>query len=331
MERPGGGDRRQRPAQPLDRVRLRRPRRARRGGAAAGRGRDRPRRSTRSRCARNLYAPELPDPDLLIRTSGELRISNFLLWQLAYSRARLRGHALARLRPPRARGRARGVRAAPPPLRRPVSAHELVLVADPGGGRRAAARARRRLARRLVAVRCSPSSPRSLALHEFFWIARPLRPLVLAGYTGAMLALLGAWLGGPVWMRRLPGRRSPLAFLLKGVSQTRQSLTVAVATTVLGAAWVGLGLAHILLLRDRPAEDGRLAVFTVLLAVFAADTIAYFAGRLVGRHRLAPVISPGQDVGGLRRRRRSPRCSCRSSRSTTRTSSTSGSRSCSAR
>jgi undecaprenyl diphosphate synthase len=35
--------------------------------------------------ARHLYAPELPDPDLLIRTSGELRISNFLLWQLAYA------------------------------------------------------------------------------------------------------------------------------------------------------------------------------------------------------------------------------------------------------
>jgi undecaprenyl diphosphate synthase len=35
--------------------------------------------------ARHLYAPELPDPDLLIRTSGELRISNFLLWQVAYS------------------------------------------------------------------------------------------------------------------------------------------------------------------------------------------------------------------------------------------------------
>ena len=35
--------------------------------------------------ARRLYAPEMPDPDLLIRTSGELRISNFLLWQLAYA------------------------------------------------------------------------------------------------------------------------------------------------------------------------------------------------------------------------------------------------------
>ena len=35
--------------------------------------------------AEHLHAPEMPDPDLLIRTSGELRISNFLLWQLAYS------------------------------------------------------------------------------------------------------------------------------------------------------------------------------------------------------------------------------------------------------
>jgi undecaprenyl diphosphate synthase len=35
--------------------------------------------------ASRLYAPELPDPDLLIRTSGEVRTSNFLLWQLAYA------------------------------------------------------------------------------------------------------------------------------------------------------------------------------------------------------------------------------------------------------
>ncbi|MCI2974899.1 MAG: polyprenyl diphosphate synthase [Ferrimicrobium sp.] len=35
--------------------------------------------------ASHLYQPEMPDPDLVIRTSGEYRISNFLLWQLAYS------------------------------------------------------------------------------------------------------------------------------------------------------------------------------------------------------------------------------------------------------
>lgn len=34
---------------------------------------------------RHLYAPDMPDPDLMVRTSGEFRTSNYLLWQLAYS------------------------------------------------------------------------------------------------------------------------------------------------------------------------------------------------------------------------------------------------------
>ena len=44
----------------------------------------RPTRSTRRPSARHLYYPDMPDPDLVIRTSGEHRISNFLLWELAY-------------------------------------------------------------------------------------------------------------------------------------------------------------------------------------------------------------------------------------------------------
>jgi undecaprenyl diphosphate synthase len=35
--------------------------------------------------AAHLYLPDVPDPDLLIRTSGEMRVSNFLLWQISYS------------------------------------------------------------------------------------------------------------------------------------------------------------------------------------------------------------------------------------------------------
>jgi undecaprenyl diphosphate synthase len=40
---------------------------------------------TEKAIARHLYFPDMPDPDLVVRTSGEFRISNFLLWELAYS------------------------------------------------------------------------------------------------------------------------------------------------------------------------------------------------------------------------------------------------------
>ena len=40
---------------------------------------------TEAEIERHLYTADLPDPDLMIRTSGEMRVSNFLLWQIAYS------------------------------------------------------------------------------------------------------------------------------------------------------------------------------------------------------------------------------------------------------
>ena len=42
-------------------------------------------RITERSIARRLHLPDMPEPDLLIRTSGEMRTSNFLLWQAAYS------------------------------------------------------------------------------------------------------------------------------------------------------------------------------------------------------------------------------------------------------
>ncbi|HYL86340.1 MAG TPA: isoprenyl transferase [Candidatus Angelobacter sp.] len=44
-----------------------------------------PARISEEQLSRHLYTEGLPDPDLLIRTSGEMRVSNFLLWQIAYS------------------------------------------------------------------------------------------------------------------------------------------------------------------------------------------------------------------------------------------------------
>ena len=137
-----------------------------------------------------------------------------------------------------------------------------------------------------------------VALHELYAMARSLRPLVLAGYAGALATLFGAHLGGAEWMAGGFTLTLLLAFLLYGVAETRQTATVTMSTTVIGVAWIALGLAHLLLLRDLP-EHGRLAIFTVLLAVFADDTAAYLVGRLVGRHKLAPALSPGKTWEGF--------------------------------
>ncbi len=50
-----------------------------------GNGRGASNKVTEEQLSRHLYTEGLPDPDLLIRTSGEMRVSNFLLWQIAYA------------------------------------------------------------------------------------------------------------------------------------------------------------------------------------------------------------------------------------------------------
>ena len=58
---------------------------ARRLATAAAAGEIDPQTLTEDDFAAALYHPEVPDPDLLIRTAGDLRVSNYLLWQIAYS------------------------------------------------------------------------------------------------------------------------------------------------------------------------------------------------------------------------------------------------------
>jgi phosphatidate cytidylyltransferase len=138
----------------------------------------------------------------------------------------------------------------------------------------------------------------ALSLHEYWLLAQPLRPLAPAGYAGGILALFGAHLGGVSWMLGGVLTTLVLAFALKAISAARQAATVAISGTLLGAVWIGLGLGFLILLRDLP-HNGRLLTFTVLLAVWGGDTLAYFGGRLVGRHRLAPAISPKKTWEGF--------------------------------
>jgi len=137
-----------------------------------------------------------------------------------------------------------------------------------------------------------------VALHELYAMAREQRPLVLAGYLGLVLALVGLELGGIPWM--LGGMLTTLvfSFVVFGLSDVRPSATASFGVTLLGVVWVGAGIGFLLLVRDIP-EHGFWAVVAVLFTVFAADTAAFFVGRSLGRHKLAPAISPGKTWEGL--------------------------------
>jgi phosphatidate cytidylyltransferase len=137
-----------------------------------------------------------------------------------------------------------------------------------------------------------------VGVHEFVTTARPLRPLAPAVYGGVILALVGAQTGGIAWLLGGFLATFVLGFVLHALSSTRAPTTAALGSTILGSAWIGLGLGFVLLLREMETQ-GRLIAFAVVLTVFAADTLAYFAGRFAGRHRLAPRLSPKKTWEGL--------------------------------
>jgi phosphatidate cytidylyltransferase len=89
----------------------------------------------------------------------------------------------------------------------------------------------------------------------------------------------------------------PLAFcevLRRGKSE---GATATIASTLLGVFWLGFAFSHATLLRDSPHGAGIL--IDVMLGTFLGDTGAYLGGRLFGRHKLSPTISPNKTIEGL--------------------------------
>src|SRR5207247_1890631 len=195
----------------LGRARLRWPGRARRRRAAPRRSRCRARGDRRRRLPRQPLRsrPARPGPaDPHVGRAPHLQLPALAARVL---RARLRGHALAGLRPFGARGGSRRLRPPAPPLRRQMNPFVSRLVVAAVG-----------LPAALGLVWLGgwwlwllAAAAGLVALHEFYGMARPLRPLVLAGYAGMLLLLLGAQLGGAIWM--LGGFLTTIvfAFLLK--------------------------------------------------------------------------------------------------------------------
>ncbi|MHB8172282.1 MAG: phosphatidate cytidylyltransferase [Thermincolia bacterium] len=70
------------------------------------------------------------------------------------------------------------------------------------------------------------------------------------------------------------------------------------AGTLLGIFYVGWMFAHLYLIRQLPQGQGFHFLLLVIVANWSTDTLAYFTGRALGKHKLAPVISPKKTVEG---------------------------------
>ena len=142
----------------------------------------------------------------------------------------------------------------------------------------------------------------ALALDELFRMARRLRPIPLTGFAGGLAMVVATSAGGIGWSLAVLAVSVPITFLVVAGVSPRESALGAISVTTFGALYVGGGIASLVALRglDGPSEHfGFNLVLAVLLGTWASDIFAYFGGRLLSRHRLAPAISPNKTVEGF--------------------------------
>jgi phosphatidate cytidylyltransferase len=136
-----------------------------------------------------------------------------------------------------------------------------------------------------------------VCVHELSVMFERARPVRLA----AMIAVVGLVVAGTVGDERTVlmvfMATLPLTFLLAVAIPQRERITASISVTVLMIMWIGLGVAHAAMLRG--LDHGGALVLMVLLGTFFGDTFAYFGGRLFGRHKMSPVISPNKTWEGL--------------------------------
>jgi len=137
-----------------------------------------------------------------------------------------------------------------------------------------------------------------VGMSELFRMARDARPFELVGYAAAAGLVVAAFYGTHFQLVIALAAAIPAVFLAALARPDRDGVTVAIALTILGIVWIAIPFAHAVLLRELP-DHGAALLVDVLVATFVADTAAYAGGRLFGRHRLAPALSPNKTLEGL--------------------------------
>jgi phosphatidate cytidylyltransferase len=137
-----------------------------------------------------------------------------------------------------------------------------------------------------------------IGLSEVFRMTSSYRPLQVVAFAAAAGMIAAAYFGDHLQIVLAGAAAFPVMFLVAATRGSIEGSTRAMAMTAFGVLWVGLPFAHAVLLRELPDHGGALLI-DVLVATFVADTAAYAVGRLVGRHQLAPDLSPKKTVEGM--------------------------------
>lgn len=138
----------------------------------------------------------------------------------------------------------------------------------------------------------------ALCLREYLTMTEGERPLAIPAYLAVAGLIVAAHFGTAFNVLLVLVAAFPVMFFFAARGDHREGATVSIAVTLLGIAWIGLPLAHAVLLRDLPSHGAGLLV-DVLVGTFVADTAAYATGRMFGSHKIAPTLSPNKTVEGL--------------------------------
>ena len=135
-------------------------------------------------------------------------------------------------------------------------------------------------------------------MNEYFRMTKRARPLAPVAYVAGGLMILVAHYAQRYEIMLVLLAALPAMFVVAAMREDRRNIAYSMAVTGFALIWIALPFSHAVLLRDLDLHGGALLI-DVLVATFVADTAAYAAGRLFGRHPLAPSLSPKKTVEGL--------------------------------
>ncbi len=137
-----------------------------------------------------------------------------------------------------------------------------------------------------------------IGLREYFTMSKDHRPVELAGYIAVAALVIAAHFGTTYTVLLIFCASFPLLFLLGLESRHRAGITNSIGITLIAIVWIGISLAHAVLLRDLPFHGAALLV-DVLVGTFVTDTAAYATGRMFGRRKITPRLSPNKTLEGF--------------------------------